>query len=112
MKKLVIIVLLLGGLIGLPAARAVDGKSLLIGISIGLGVYGYQGTRTHVVAPAVRAVQRVIRPIPQDKVDRANRKAEKARKKAAKKQASIFDHSERVKPDVTQISCEEKSNHD
>ena len=64
------------------AALAVDGRSLLIGISIGLGLTAYQGTRQHVVLPVGHAMQRAIRPIPQDKIDRENRKAAKRAKKS------------------------------
>jgi hypothetical protein len=59
----------------------VDGKSLLIGISIGLGVYTYQGTRNHVVLPTVHAIQRAIRPLPQDKIDKVEKKRLKKLKK-------------------------------
>lgn len=66
---------------------ATDGKSLLIGISIGLGITAYSGTRNHIVLPAAHAIQRSVRPVPQDRIDRENRKAAKAAKKAAKAQA-------------------------
>ena len=62
-------------------------KMLLIGISIGLGLAGYQGTRQHVILPTAHAVQRTIRPLPQDKIDKENRKEVKAAKRAAKKAA-------------------------
>lgn len=65
-------------------ALAVDSKSLFIGIGIGLGLYTYQGTRTHVFLPAAHAVQRTIRPVPQDKIDKANRKAAKLARKQNK----------------------------
>lgn len=63
---------------------ATDGKSLLIGISIGLGITAYSGTRNHIVLPAAHAIQRSIRPVPQDRIDRENRKAAKAAKKLEK----------------------------
>lgn len=65
-------------------ATPVDGRSLLIGITIDLGVYTYQGTRNKVVLPTVHVIQRTIRPIPQDKIDRAEAKRRKleARQKA------------------------------
>lgn len=51
-----------------------DAKSLLIGITIGLGLYGIQTTRNKVVLPAVHAVQHVIRPLPQDKQKKKDKK--------------------------------------
>jgi len=74
---------------------AVDGKSLLIGIGIGLGLYTYQGTRQHVILPATHKIQRTIRPIPQDKIEKENRRALKAAKRAAKApQSPQGDHHE------------------
>lgn len=73
MKRLFLIALLGCSI----SAAAVDGKSLLIGIGIGLGLYTFQGTRTHVILPVAHAIQRTIRPIPQDKIDKAARKARK-----------------------------------
>lgn len=63
---------------------ATDAKSLLLGIGIGLGLYGAQTTRQYVVMPVVHKIQRVIRPIPQDKIDKERRRAEKAARKARK----------------------------
>lgn len=78
MKRLLTITVLLVA----TSCYAVDGKSLLIGISIGLGIYTYQGTRQHVVLPTVHAIQRTIRPLPQDKINKQQRKAAKRLKKA------------------------------
>jgi hypothetical protein len=57
----------------------------LIGFGVGVGVQVVPFTRNHIIMPPLKAIQRTIRPIPQDKVDAANRKAEKARRKAAKR---------------------------
>jgi hypothetical protein len=66
------------------SALAVDTKTLTIGITIGLGLAGYSGTRTHVLLPTAHAIQRTLRPIPQDRIDAQQRKLAKARRKAAK----------------------------
>jgi hypothetical protein len=62
-------------------ASAVDQKSLLLGIGIGLGMSAYQGTRSKVLLPTAHFIQRTVRPIPQDKIEKANRKAAKAARK-------------------------------
>ena len=68
-----------------------DAKSLLIGITIGLGLYGVQTTRKKVVLPAVHAVQHTVRPIPQDAEEKRQKKQaklEKKRRKAAEEKAA------------------------
>lgn len=43
-------------------SSAVDQKSLLLGIAIGVGIYGYQGTRNHVILPVAHAMHRAMHP--------------------------------------------------
>lgn len=81
MRKLTLaVVLLLSQL-----TYAVDGKSLLIGIGIGLGLY-YKPVANHTVKPMARKIQRTVRPLPQDKVE-AQQKKEAKRLKKEKKNA-------------------------
>lgn len=79
MKKLILTLALLTSF-AIPSS-AVDGKVLLVGIGIGLGIYTYQGTRNHVILPTIHAVQRTVRPTPQDKIDKQRNKAIKEARK-------------------------------
>jgi hypothetical protein len=82
MKKLAAAVILVV-LATLPS-QAGTAEAYAIGFGAGIAFKLIPLTNHKIVMPMTRAVQRTIRPIPQDKVDAANRKAEKARHKAAK----------------------------
>lgn len=58
MKKLLISFLFL---VSITAPTfAVDSKSFMVGLAVGLGVYTYQGTRNHVITPAVNGVKKTL----------------------------------------------------
>jgi hypothetical protein len=72
-------------------AIAVDQKSLLLGIAIAAGFQAVPLTRTHVVQPMVHAIQRAVRPVPQDAADREAKKQRKAEQKASRRHRRGLD---------------------
>lgn len=57
----------------------------LIGFGAGVAIQFIPYTRNHIIMPVARKIQRTVRPVPQDKIDRDNMKAERARQKIDKK---------------------------
>lgn len=65
-------------------AFAGTGEAYAIGFGAGIAFKLIPWTNNHVVMPATRAVQRTVRPVPQDAVEKAERKAAKAQRKEEK----------------------------
>lgn len=64
----------------------------LIGFGVGVTVQIIPWTRNHIILPPLVAAQHAIRPIPQDRIDRANRRAEKARRRQQRAQRKAEGH--------------------
>lgn len=88
-KEVVLTVVLLSAT--LPALAA---PGWLIGFGVGVTIQIIPFTRNHIIMPPLKLAQRTIRPMPQDKIDKANKKAEKVRRKAMKQRQE--NHSEGV----------------
>lgn len=80
MKKLLAIPVLLLAMIT-PSFAA---PAWLIGFGVGVAIQLVPFTKNRIILPTARTVQRTIRPVPQDKIDKDNRKAERARQKLQK----------------------------
>lgn len=81
MKRALTIAILFAA--SLPAVAG-TGEAYAIGFGAGIAFKLIPFTNRHVVMPATRAIQRTVRPVAQDAVERANRKAEKAQRKEEK----------------------------
>lgn len=84
MKQLIVVLLLI--LFAIPV-YAVPGW--LIGFSVGVSVQVVPWTRNHIIMPPLKLAQRTVRPIPQDKIDKANKKAMKLEKDRRRKENGV-----------------------